>query len=283
MVEIGKINTLTVVKRGAQGGHLDGGALGDILLPQNELPLECGSGDTIEVFIYRDDKGRIIATTKRPYAQVGQFAFLQVTGLHAAGAFLDWGLPKDLLVPLREQNQKMAIGGSYIVYVYLDEKKGRITASTKIEKYLDTGMCFYDDGQAVDLLIYDRTEIGYKAIINDTFSGVLFQSEVFQTVTIGQHIQGFIKHVREDGKIDLCLHQPGYAKIDPLSKKILDAMKAHGGFIAVTDKSAPEAIYALFGISKKTYKKAIGALYKKRLITIEESGIRLTDKNTPVK
>jgi len=279
MVEIGKINTLKLVKRGAQGGHLDGGALGEILLPQNELPLECRPGDSIEVFIYRDDKGRIIATTRKPYAQVGQFAFLKVTGLHAAGAFLDWGLPKDLLVPLREQKQKMAGGRSYLVYVHLDEKKGRITASTKIEKYLDTGMCFYDDGQEVDLLIIDRTEIGYKAIINDTFGGVLFHGEVFQTLTIGQHIQGFIKHVRDDGKIDLCLHKPGYSKIDPLSENILAIIKAHGGFIAVTDKSAPETIYDLFGISKKTYKKAIGALYKRRLISIEVGGIQLISEN----
>lgn len=275
MVEIGKVNTLKLVKRGAQGGHLDGGALGDILLPQRELPLDCQPGDPIEVFIYRNDKDRLIATTTRPYAVAGQFAFLKVTGLHAAGAFLDWGLPKDLLVPLREQNRRMAASRSYVVHVYLDPKKGRITASTKLEKFIDTGPCFYDAGQAVDLLIYDRTDIGYKAIINDTFSGMLFFSEVFQTLEIGQRLPGFIKQMRDDGKIDLCLHQPGYSKIDPLADKILATLRARGGFIAVTDQSAPEVIYALFGISKKTYKKAVGALYKQRLITLEESGIRL--------
>lgn len=281
MVEIGKINTLKLVKRHAQGGHLDGGALGEILLPQNELPLESKPGDSIEVFIYRNDKDRIIATTQKPYAVAGQFAYLKVTGLHAAGAFLDWGLPKDLLVPLREQKQKMAIGRAYLVYVYLDAKKGRITASTKIEEHIDTGMCFYDDGQAVDLLIYDRTELGYKAIINDTFAGMLFHSEVFQTLAIGEQLQGFIKHVRDDGKIDLCLHKPGYEKVDPLSKKILDTIKNRGGFLALTDKSEPETIYDLFGISKKTYKKAVGALYKQRLIALEADGIRLIEKVIP--
>lgn len=213
MVEIGKVNTLKLVKRGAQGGHLDGGALGEILLPQRELPLDYQPGDAVEVFIYRNDKGKLIATTTQPYAMAGQYAFLKVTGLHAAGAFLDWGLPKDLLVPLREQNRRMVAGRSYVVHVYLDPKKGRIMASTKLDKFIDSGPCFYDDGQAVDLLVYDRTEIGYKAIINDTFGGMLFFSEVFQPLEIGQRLAGFIKQVRDDGKIDLCLHLPGYAKI----------------------------------------------------------------------
>jgi len=277
MVEIGKVNTLKLVKRGAQGGHLDGGALGEILLPQRELPLDCQPGDAVEVFIYRNDKGKLIATATRPYAMAGQYALLKVTGLHAAGAFLDWGLPKDLLVPLREQNRRMVAGRSYVVHVYLDPKKGRITASTRLDKFIDSGPCFYDDGQAVDLLIYDRTDIGYKAIINDTFGGMLFHSEVFQPLEIGQRLAGFIKQVRDDGKIDLCLHQPGYAKVDPLAKKILALLAARGGFIAVTDQSAPEAIYTLFGMSKKTYKKAVGALYKQRLIAIEDNGIRLID------
>ena len=209
---------------------------------------------------------------------VGEFALLKVAAVNPVGAFLDWGLQKDLLVPFSEQKQRMEEGKYYIVFIYLDDRTHRIVASSKLNKFLDKGPVKFQEGQGVELLICDRTELGYKAIINNSRRGVLYKNEVFQTLEKGQNITGFIKKVRDDGKIDLCLQKPGHEMIDGVSEKIIDELKAKGGFIPVTDKSSPEIIAGLFGISKKTYKKAIGALYKKRLIVIESNGIKLIKK-----
>jgi len=275
MTEVGKFNRLRVIKRLDAGVYIDGEELGEIFLPRSYVPEGCRTGDIADVFIFLDSEDHLLATTQRPYAMVGDFAFLKVISVNPVGAFLDWGLQKDLLVPFSEQKQRMKEGKSYIVYIYIDDRSSRIVASSKLDKFLDKRPVEFQEGQSVELLICDQTEIGYKAIINNSRWGVLYKNEVFQTLKKGQNIAGFIKKVRDDGKIDLCLQKPGYEPIDGVSGKIIDKLTARGGFIPVTDKSSPEIIYGLFGVSKKTYKKAIGALYKNRLITIEDNGIRL--------
>ena len=277
MAEMGKLNKLTVVKELDFGVYLDGEELGEILLPRRHVPKSCKTGDSVEVFIYLDSEDRIIATTQKPYAMVGEFALLKVVSVNPVGAFLDWGLQKDLLVPFHEQKQKMKEGISYIVFVFLDDKSKRIAASSKLDTFLDNQPVPFQAGQEVELFICERTEIGYKAIINSTHWGVLYKNEVFQTLKKGQQLKGFIKKIRVDKKIDLCLHKPGYEKVDDVAKKIIDSLKEQGGFIPVTDKSRQDIIYGLFGVSKKTYKKAIGALYRKRLITLEDNGIKLSE------
>jgi len=275
MLEIGRLNNLRVVKKVDFGVYLDGEEFGEILLPKKYVPKDCLLDSIIEVFIYLDSEDRIIATTQKPYAMVGEFAELKVVSVSAVGAFLDWGLQKDLLVPFREQKQKLIKGKSYVVYVYFDEKSERIAASTKLNKYLGKSPIDFQPREEVDLLIYDETEIGYNAIINNTHMGLIYKNDIFQTLETGQKIKGYIKNIREDDKIDLLLQKPGYGKVDDLSQKILELIKQHDGFVSVTDKSPPEIIYKIFGVSKKTYKKAIGALFKKRLITIEDDGIKL--------
>jgi predicted RNA-binding protein (virulence factor B family) len=275
MAEIGVINTLRVVKEVDFGLYLDGGAHGEILLPKRYVPENCKPEDIIDVFIYLDSEDRIIATTEKPYIKIGEFANLKVAAVTSMGAFLDWGLLKDLFVPFREQKQKMEVGKWYIVTMYLDVETKRLVASAKIEKYLDNLPPDYEDGEEVDLMITGETDLGFNAIINSKHLGILYKNEVFQPLKKGQKIKGYIKKIREDEKIDLLLQKPGFQKVDDITLKILDILKEHGGFLAITDKSDPDAIYNMFGVSKKTYKKAIGALFKLRLIRIEDKGIRL--------
>ncbi len=276
MAEIGKWNKLNVLKELDFGIYLDGGDQGEILMPMRYVPEGCKIGDTIDAFIYLDSEDRIIATTEKPFAQVGDFALLEVVSVSSVGAFLYWGLMKDLFVPFREQKQKMEEGNSYVVYIFLDEQSGRLMGSAKVENFLDKTAPDFTEGQEVDLIIYTQTDIGYKAIINNTHTGVIFDTDVFRTLHRGEHTKGYIKKIREDLKIDLLLDKPGYEKVDEISKKILDKLKEENGFIPLSDKSPAEAIYDIFGISKKNYKKAIGALYKARMITLEENGIRLS-------
>ena len=278
MAKIGVLNNLRVVKEVDFGVYLDGGEHEEILLPRRYVPENCKVDDNIEVFIYLDSEDRFIATTERPYAMVGDFALLKVVSVDSVGVFLDWGLLKDLMVPFREQSPNMEKGKSYIVRVYVDKKSNRIAATTRLDRYLDNEPGNFHIGQEVELLICNQTDIGYKAIINGTHWGVLYSNEVFQPLRRGQKTEGFIKKVRDDNKIDLSLHKTGYEKVDDVTETILTVLKKKGGFLSVTDKSSPETIYKLFGVSKKTYKKAIGAVYKKKLITIENDGIKLISK-----
>jgi len=275
MAEIGVFNNLRVIKEVDFGVYLDGGEHEEILLPRKYVPEGCKVDDNIRVFIYLDSEDRFIATTETPYAMVGDFALLKVVAVESDGAFLDWGLLKDLLVPFCEQSPTMEIGKSYIVRIYVDKQSNRIAATTRLDRYLDNEPGNFHAGQEVELLICNQTDIGYKAIINGTHWGVLYSNEVFQPLKSGQKTKGYIKKVREDNKIDLSLHKPGYERVDDITDTILNVLKKQGGFISVTDKSSPETINKLFGVSKKTYKKAIGAIYRKRLITIESDGIRL--------
>ena len=278
MAEIGVYNNLRVIKEVDFGVYLDGGEHEEILQPRRYVPEDCKVDDIIKVFVYLDSEDRFIATTETPYAIVGDFALLKVVAVESVGAFLDWGLLKDLLVPFGEQSPTLEKDKSYIVRIYVDKQSNRIAATTRLDRYLDNTPGNFHAGQEVELLICDQTDIGYKAIINGTHWGVLYSNEVFQPLKSGQKIKGYIKKVREDNKIDLSLHKPGYERVDDITDTILNVLKEQGGFISVTDKSSPETINKLFGVSKKTYKKAIGAIYRKKLITIESDGIRLNTK-----
>lgn len=278
MADIGKINMLKVLRSTEFGLFLDGGELGDILLPKRYAADGLKPDDAVEVFVMLDSEDRLTATTLKPYAMVDEFAHLRVVSITGVGAFLDWGLPKDLLVPFREQKIKMREGQSYMVRIYLDRASGRLAATAKLDKFLDQVEPSFDVGEKVALLVCATTDLGYKIIVNGTHWGLLFHNEVFKPLERGQQLDGFIKQVRSDGKIDLCLQKPGYEKVTNLTDVILNYIKGQGGFMPITGKSPPEEIRALFGVSKKTYKQAIGALYKKRLISFDDSGTRLAEE-----
>ncbi len=274
-LKIGKTNTLKVIKELDFGIYLDGLNEGEILMPRQYIPEGTKPGDYLDCFIYFDSEDRIIATTLVPYAQVEEFAYLKVVSVNPTGAFLDWGLAKDILVPFREQKMEMGEGRKYIVYIYYDEPSKRIAATAKVEKFLNLEPQDYKTGEAVTILIYQKTDIGYKAIVNQKHIGVVHTSDIFMPIDIGIEMIGYIKQIKEDGKIDLLLQKPGYEAIDELSQFLLDKLKNKGGFLPLNDKSASELINHQLGMSKKTFKKAVGSLYKNRLIGIEPEGIRL--------
>ena len=275
MAILGKVNPLKVVKVVDFGVYLDGGSDGEILLPKRYVPEVCEIGDTVPVFIYNDSEDRLIATTEKPYAMVGEFAALEVVEVNEVGAFLDWGLMKNLMVPFREQKLKMEEGRRYPVFLFVDFDSKRITASAKIEKFVDESKPELEVGQEVDLLIYKKTDMGWKAVINQQYTGVLYDNEIFKEIHTGESLKGFVKQIRPDDKIDLMLQKAGFEKIDDFAIKLYALLKEADGFLPFTDKSQADDIYEEFGISKKTFKKAIGDLYKKRQIVLEPDGIRL--------
>ena len=275
-IKLGKYNQLEVVKSVDFGVYLNGGDDGEILLPTRYVPENCRPGDVLNVFIYLDNEERLIATTLQPYVQVGEFACLEVAWVNEYGAFLDWGLMKDLFVPFREQKMKMQKGHRYVVHAHLDEDSYRIMASAKIERYLSKDMPSYQPGEEVEIMVWQKTDLGYKVIVDNRFGGLVYQREIFQTLEPGMKMQAFVRQVREDGKIDLTLQKDGFQKVDDFSSVLLQYIKDQGGHTAFNDKSAAEDIYETFGVSKKTFKKAVGDLYKKRLILLVEDGIRLT-------
>ena len=250
MANIGKYNSLSVLRKLEFGFYLDGKEDGDILLPLRYAPDTCKVGDKIDVFIYFDSEDRIIATTEKPFATVGEFACLKAVAVNSVGAFLDWGLPKDLLVPFREQKQPMEEGKSYVVFIYIDAETDRIAASAKLGQFLNHEPLNYMPGDEVELFITGESELGYKAAINNRHEGILYKNEVFKELKKGQQIKGYIRKVREDGKIDLRLFKDGYEKVDELSKSILEILRKNEGFLDVTDKSPADEIYRLFGMSK---------------------------------
>ncbi len=276
MIEIGKMNHLEVVKEVDFGFYLEGGIdFEKILLPIRYVPEGLRVGDSLDVFIYKDSEDRIIATTEKPYVMVGEFAYLEVVAVNSYGAFLDWGLSKDLILPFNQQKRRLNVGDWRTVRVYLDEYTNRIVASTKLDKFLDKTPVDYKPGQEVSLLICNRTDLGWRAIVNHLHWGLILEHEVFETLKGGTRRTGYIKNIREDGKIDLSLNPPGSMKIEDISDEIMAMLKAQGGFLPLTDKTAPEVIYGLFHMSKKTFKKALGALFRQELISIDEDGIRL--------
>ena len=254
---------------------LDGGEAGDILLPRSEAPAACAVGESLEVFLYHDSEDRPVATQRSPLAMPGQFARLKCVAVTGVGAFLDWGLPKELLVPFREQKTRMEAGKHYLVRVLVDELSGRMIASARISRFLDLTPHTFRASDEVDLMIFGKSDLGYKAIINGSHSGLLFASGVFQELQPGEHTRGYITAIRDDGKIDLTLHPPGRAKVITMEERILAELAARGGFWALGDHSSAAEIHAELGVSKRTFKQSLGALLKKRAIRIETRGIRL--------
>jgi len=274
MIDIGKVTKLKIVQKSASQIYLGTGASAKILLVDKKMLEHCELGDILDAFVYVDSEGHLAATAQLPLAQVGDIAWLKVVSINYYGAFLDWGLPKDLLVPFSEQHHELEVGKFYLVRVFLDDKN-RIAATTKIDKWLADESVDFKAGQKVSLLIAGQTELGIKAIVDGTHWGLLYRNELFQPVKTGQKLEGYIKQIREDHKIDLTLHQPGYGKVVSLEDRILSALNDNNGVLMISDKSPPEIIYKTFGVSKKVYKQAIGALYKKKLICIDEGAIRL--------
>jgi hypothetical protein len=275
MAELGHYNTLPIIRRTDIGVFLDGADFGDILLPRKYVTDSMRVGEPLEVFLYNDSEDRIIATTLRPRAEVGECAYLRVVSTSHYGAFLDWGLPKDLLVPFSEQQRPMQKGYSYTVYLFVDTSTQRIAASTKLENWLSSDASGYRPRQAVELLIYGKSDLGFKALINGTHLGQLYSNETFTPLHYGERINGYIKQLRADGRIDLMLQLPSHLQRDALSDAIVEHLQNNDGVSALTDKSPPDDIYQTFGVSKASYKKALGQLYKQQRITIEKHQITL--------
>lgn len=275
MIKIGQFNSLRI---GAQQGaaiYLGDKTSRKIPLLEKQLPSGYQAGDEMNVFVFVDQCGHLAATCQRPLAEVDQIAWLQLKSTNYVGAFFDWGWSKDLLVPFSEQHHEMEIGRYYLVRLFLDQKD-RVVATTKIERWLSDQSTDFVVGQQVSLIIAGKSDLGIKAIINHSHWGLLYENELFQPVKKGQKINGYIKHIRDDSRIDLSLQVPGYRKVTALTEIILEKLKANNGVLMISDKTAPEVIYHTFGVSKKVYKQAIGALYKQQLISIDkEHGIRL--------
>lgn len=277
MALIGRMNCLQVVKHTNFGLYLDGGADGEILLPNRYIPKDTPSEveDWLNVFIYLDSDDKLIATTEKPKVQVGEFASLKVLEINSIGIFLDWGLSKDLLLPYSEEKRPLQAGEYCVVHVYLDKHTRRITATARLDRYLDNAPAQYQAGQTVEVLVAESTDMGFKAIINNRHWGLIHKNEVFKFLRVGMRETGFIKEVRADGKISLSLQPVGQEAANALHDKILDLLKEKGGVLLVSDKSTPQVISGLFGVSKGNFKKAIGALYKQGLIVIEADRITL--------
>lgn len=278
-LQIGRTCLLKVNRQVEFGFYLDGGEqYGEVLLPNGEIrpDIDVHIGQPLEVFLYLDTQERIVATTHMPLAQVGDFAYLEVAWVNNFGAFLHWGPLKDLFVPFREQKMKMMKGHSYIVHVHLDPETYRIMASAKVEHFLSQDFPPYRTGDQVDLLIWQKTDLGLKAIVDGRYGGLLYDTQMFRTLRTGDRVKGYISQVRPDGKLDLSLQCPGQRGVEDFSAQLLRHLQMNGGQTPLGDKSPAEEIYALFGVSKKVFKKAVGDLYRQRLIEISDTGIRLT-------
>ena len=280
MLRLGDYNTLRIKKRTEYGLYLDGGDEGNILLPNRYVTRDMHIGDELEVFIYLDQDERTIATTEHPIAKVGEFAYLECAWTNEYGAFLKWGLMKDLFCPFKEQKMRMIQGKKYLIYCYIDRITYRIVASAKLEKFLSKERPPYQSGDSVEAIIQQKTDLGMKAIVDQRYSGLIFQNEIFQPLHTGDRVTAFVKQVREDGKIDLKLQKYfGKKRITDFSEQLLNYLQVQpDGFCPLHDKSDAEDIYNTFGVSKKTFKRGVGDLFKHHYITIEDNGVRLTDE-----
>mgnify|MGYP000116294813 FL=1 len=284
-LQIGRTCQLKVNRQVEFGFYLDGGEqYGEVLLPNGEIrpDIDVHIGEPLEVFLYLDTQERIVATTHMPLAQVGDFAYLEVAWVNNFGAFLPWGPLKDLFVPFREQKMKMMKGHSYIVHVHLDPETYRIMASAKVEHFLSQDFPPYHTGDQVELLIWQKTDLGLKAIVDGRYGGLLYDTQMFRTLRTGDRVKGYISQVRPDGKLDLSLQCPGQRGVEDFSAQLLRHLQMNGGQTPLGDKSPAEEIYALFGVSKKVFKKAVGDLYRQRLIEISDTGIRLTPQGKSI-
>ncbi|MBG6129806.1 putative RNA-binding protein (virulence factor B family) [Aquimarina sp. EL_43] len=277
MLKLGEYNMLEIVREREQGIYLCDEEGDEVLLPNKYVPEQFQIRDVLKVFVYLDSSERIVATTLEPFATVKSFAYLKCTNVSGIGAFLDWGLEKDLFVPFREQSSKMRVGSWYLVYVYLDEETNRLVASSKTNAFLDNSLVLLSSYDEVDLIASHPSPQGWNMIVNQKHLGLVYSDEIFQKITPGDQLKGFVKKVRPDGKIDLTLQRHGFRGIEPNAEQILKELKLSGGFIDLNDKSDPEDIKEVFQLSKKSFKKAIGSLYKLRKIVIEKEGIRLVE------
>ena len=285
MVHVGRMNSLKILRATQSALFLDGGDGGTLVVPRPGLRPGLRRGlrpgpsqklekeDSIDVFVYTDEDGRISATTKNPNAMVGDFAPLRIISVTDFGAFLDWGIEVDLLVPVREQTHKLEVGLICVAYLFLDRKNGKVTASCNVEKFLGQTQPKYRVGQEVSLLIYEETKLGYKGIIDSTCWGMIYRSEIYRDLCVGEQTRGFIKKLRDDGKIDLWLDRPGGERVDSAAETILHALKRQNGRLFLTDSSSPQAISEELGMSKKTFKKALGNLYKRKIVSIEDDSV----------
>jgi uncharacterized protein len=276
-MKTGKTNLLTVSHGSEHGFYLKDSdeSQQEVLLPSPYCPEHIRPGDQISVFVFRDSDDRLVALNIKPFAEAGEFAWLKVTDVNKFGAFVDWGLPKELLVPFAEQHQKLEVGNSYLIYIKLDEKTDRLIGSAKLNKYVDDNPSELVTGQEVNLRFYQESELGFKALVDGKYNGLLFTSDMHKKIKIGDQCSGYVKNIREDGKIDLSLYPLGYENsIDVHMQLIQDVLEAKNGFISLTDKSHPKEINDQLGISKKAFKKAVGALLRKQKIEIQSGGIR---------
>ena len=281
MAIIGKRNSLAVVRAAPPGLYLDGGALGEILLPGRSAPEDCAPKAKLDVFVYRDSEDRLVATTETPNAMVDEFAYMKVISVHPqVGAFVDWGLPKNLLVPFREQEFPLRVGDWVVVYVCLDMQTKRILASTRLNRHLNRERAAYRDGQPVSILVTGKTPLGYEAIVDNAHRGQLYKSNLAAALRIGQKLKGFVRTMRAGGKIDLSLDAAGYKRVAPLTNQIVEALERSGGKLAFDDSSSPVAIRQTFSVSKKAFKQALGKLYKMRRIAFLKPGIQLLENST---
>ncbi len=278
MIKVGEYNILKVLRITSIGVYLDDGAEG-ILVPKRFVPEGIRVGEELEVFVYHDSDNRLIATTQKPLGIVGDIVQLKVVSVTKQGAFLDWGLMKDIFVPASQQRSKMLVGGEYLLQIYLDEQTGRVAATEKTEGKLSNEELTVKEMEIVELTISRRTDIGFVAIINNKHTGMLYANELYQQVEPGQKLQGYIKKIRPDNKIDVALGKPGYKRVEDEASKILSLLQENNGYLPYHDKSTPEEIYAFFGMSKKVFKMTIGALYKQHLVSFEKSGIQLVSED----
>jgi len=284
MAQLGRLASLRVTRIATPGVFLDGGDLGEILMPGRYVPRGTLPGEAFIVFVHLDSEDRIVATTETPHIQVGEFAPLRVVSINARiGAFLDWGLTKDLLLPMREQSRRVNVGDWVIVHAFVDEKSRRIVATTRLNRHFSREPARYKEGQPVNILVYGETELGFKCVVENAHDGLLYRNELATPPAIGEKLTAYIRTVRADNKIDLRLDRAGYHRILPLSEKILAELTARGGRLLYSDKTPPEDIRETFGVSKKAFKQAIGALFKDRRIVIEDHGIRLPDTSLIIK
>lgn len=285
-VKIGDFNRLKVKELALREGYgpvfgvyLEGGREGDILMPQKYVPEDVKPGDEIDCFVYLDQEERLVATTEKPLAKVGDFAWLKCSWVNEYGAFLDWGITKNLFCPFREQKKRMEVGNSYIVHIHIDEESYRLMASAKVEHYLSHDTPSYKTNDEVDLLIWQKTDLGFKVIVDNKFGGLVYQDQIFQYIHSGDRLKGYVAQVRADGKLDISLQPTGRRETEDFAQTLLQWLKDNGGECPLGDKSDAEDIKRMFQVSKKTFKRAIGALYKQHLIVLEGNGFRLATED----
>ncbi len=274
MIAAGDYHKLKVLRITEPGAYLDDGADG-ILLPNRFLQPTLKAGDFVEVFVYHDSEGRPVATTEKPAGKVGDIVWLEAVSVTAHGAFLNWGLMKDIFVPRAQQRDRMYTGEKYLVKIYRDERTGRVAATEKIDAFLSNDVLTVKEMEVVDLVVYRRSDIGYVVIVNNRHTGVIHHNEVFRTMDTGDRFKGFIKNITEDNRLDVVAGEPGYNKVGVEAQKVLDLLQEHDGYLPYNDKSKPEDIYAFFGMSKKTFKMTTGGLYKQKRIAFTDTGIQL--------